>query len=82
MPGRTLHAMSTTSETKAFTCSRSCGRGPGSPDVTTEAKYGAWGWFALLYGISALPKSVSYVCEECGETKATTRDPEVLRAHR
>ncbi len=52
------------------------------PGIKARGKYGIGGWFALLYGISVVPKAVEYVCEKCGRVNGKTKDLETRKAHR
>ena len=56
-----------------------CGNEPGNRYVETKCHYSFWGWFALSFGMTVSPKSVDYLCRQCGRTFGWTDDPEVLR---
>lgn len=50
--------------------------------VLSRGKYGGWGWFALIMGVSVLPKYVEYYCGQCGRVIGRTTDDAVREAHR
>ncbi len=45
-------------------------------------RYGLGAWLLLFSGSSTKPKAITFRCGRCGEALETTRDPEVLEAHR
>lgn len=67
-------------EAPARTCR--CGHDRRHPLVEATPDYGFWGWFALMGGISAVPKKLTWKCSRCGETVAVSRDREERRAFR
>lgn len=62
------------------TCS--CGHGIDHPRVSAHARYSFWGAAYFLTGITGPPKEIVYICGDCGEVVATTREPELLEQHR
>ena len=43
-----------------------CGHDEKSPFVRPKPQYTLWGWFLLMWGISAKPLRVTYRCDKCG----------------
>jgi len=46
-----------------------------------EPKYSGWGVFALLWGMSAKPRSVVFKCWKCDRTVFESDDAELLEQH-
>ncbi len=55
-----------------------CGSTPGSEGVTPHPEYSLWGWFLLAFGVTVVPKKVTYECKN-GRKFAVETDPETLR---
>ncbi|MFO0749839.1 MAG: hypothetical protein U1F43_29840 [Myxococcota bacterium] len=49
--------------------------------ITTEPRYGFWRSMTLLFGVTAAPQRIDYVCMACGKTAASTRDVDVIKKH-
>lgn len=49
--------------------------------IHIEPRYGFWRSATLLFGVTAGPKRLDYVCMACGKTVAATSDPALLRQH-
>jgi len=47
--------------------------------VSADPKYSGIGWAAILTGISAPAKSVSFHCRVCDEIIETVTDPEEMK---
>jgi hypothetical protein len=56
-----------------------CGYDATNDLVTHKTEYSGWGWFLFtVLGMSAKPKSVSFICTQCGEELKNTSDPKIL----
>lgn len=47
--------------------------------VEPKGEWDAWGWFSLLWGVTAKPKKVNFYCSKCRITFDSSVDPEILR---
>jgi len=56
-----------------------CGNSINHPKVYHNSEYSKWGWFLLtILGLSARPKSVSFICRDCKEILHVSKEREVL----
>jgi len=64
---------------------RECGcgvrRALTDPAVSAEPRYGFWRSMTLLFGVTAGPKRIDYVCMSCGTVIASSSDAALLRAN-
>ncbi|MBS0616837.1 MAG: hypothetical protein JSR44_01520 [Spirochaetes bacterium] len=67
---------SSATETHFKTCS--CGHNRHHALVVRKNKYSAWGWLALLTGVTVKPIFARYQCTRCNEIFDETDDPAEL----
>lgn len=44
-----------------------CGHDRSHPMVSAAGEYGFWGWWLILFGISAKPRAITFTCRRCDE---------------
>lgn len=49
--------------------------------LSPEPRFGFWRSMTLLFGVTAAPMRIDYVCMACGKTVGSSRDADVLRKH-
>ncbi len=47
--------------------------------VTAKNDYSSIGWFLILFGITATPKSVTFRCTQCSHNIETNTNPKLLK---
>lgn len=52
-----------------------------SVHVSASSEYSPWGWFLILFGITAKPSSVRFVCSQCRQIIEESTDPDVLKKY-
>ncbi len=63
------------------TASCGCNHTTDSREVVAEPRYGLFGYSALLFGVTARPKRVDFVCTRCGETIHRAHDAATIDEH-
>lgn len=57
----------------------SCGNNIEHKKVYHETIYSKWGWFLLtVLGLSAKPKRVNFICNDCKETLLSSIENDIL----
>jgi len=47
-----------------------------------KSEYSKWGWFLFtVLGLSAKPKSVKFICTDCGDTICKSTDSGILNKY-
>lgn len=52
------------------------------PYIEAQCEFGTWGWFSLLWGVTATPTRVGFRCRRCNTQFDVSTDPAVLKKYR
>lgn len=55
-----------------------CGHDRSHFMVSPEPRYSGLDWFWVLFGITTMPREVSFRCRRCGQTFDRTTDPKEM----